>query len=439
MRRLSLVQRFGLQSAAFVGVMALVLGGALTLAVRTIYLDAAARAAQTTADQVLLPHLSDDNFAAGMLTAQAQAELRRFVADNKNSGGISAIKVWSRDGRLVFSTNAKDQIGFRYPEDNALKLALAGTRTREVVGGGDEKSKKMSSASSAIRVDAPILGSAGTETIGAVEVYQPYAPVQTEIVRIVSLIWMIVIGGALPSYFLQMRFLRRTSVALTSAERDLREVNRRLEVSLDNLAMHSLGTLQALVAAVDAKDSYTARHSMAVTDYAVAIGRHLGLPDSDIVALERAGLLHDVGKIGTPEIVLLKPALLDELEFEVIREHPEMSGHIVETIPFLAELAPVVRAHHERWDGLGYPDALAGANIPLLARILSVADAFDAMTSDRPYRTGVPVVEACIEIATQKNGQFDPRVVDALLGALDAGEVKVLVHQIPSRRVARTA
>jgi len=260
-----------------------------------------------------------------------------------------------------------------------------------------------------------------------------YSDAGAQSARVVALIWLIVIGSALPAYLLQMRFLRHAAAALTSAESDLQEVNQRLEGSLDDLEMHSLGTLQALVAAVDAKDSYTARHSIAVTDYAVAIGRQLGLSASDIVALERAGLLHDVGKIGTPEIVLLKPARLDESEFEVIREHPEMSGHIVETIPFLANLAPVVRAHHERWDGAGYPDALAGNDIPLLARILSVADAFDAMTSDRPYRTGMPAIDACVELSTHKSAQFDPQVVDALLEAIDAREVRVFTRQVPSR------
>lgn len=260
-----------------------------------------------------------------------------------------------------------------------------------------------------------------------------YSDAGAQSARVVALIWLIVIGGALPSYVLQVRFLRHAAVALTSAESDLEQVNQRLEGSLDDLEMHLLGTLQALVAAVDAKDGYTARHSIAVTDYAVAIGRQLGLTASDIVALERAGLLHDVGKIGTPEIVLLKPERLDEREFEVIREHPEMSGHIVETIPFLANLAPVVRAHHERWDGAGYPDALAGQDIPLLARILSVADAFDAMTSDRPYRTGMPAIDACVELSMHKSAQFDPQVVDALLDAIDAREVRVFTRQVPSR------
>jgi len=260
-----------------------------------------------------------------------------------------------------------------------------------------------------------------------------YSDVGVQSARAVALIWLIVIGGALPAYFLQMRFLRHAAAALTSAESDLQAVNHRLEGSLDDLERHSLGTLQALVAAVDAKDSYTARHSIAVTDYAVAIGRQLGLSTRDIVSLERAGLLHDVGKIGTPEVVLLKPTHLDEFELEVMREHLEMSGHIVETIPFLAELAPIIRAHHERWDGLGYPDAMAGEDIPLLARVLSVADAFDAMTSDRPYRTGMPAMDACLEIALHKGTQFDPRVVDALLGAISAREVQVLSDPIPAR------
>jgi putative nucleotidyltransferase with HDIG domain len=131
--------------------------------------------------------------------------------------------------------------------------------------------------------------------------------------------------------------------------------------------------------------------------------------------LERAALLHDIGKIGVPEALLLKPSALSPEDYERVKEHSEAGARILETVPFLADVVPIVRHHHERWDGSGYPAGLAGEDIPFLARVLAVADSFDAMVSERPYRGPLPRRLAIDEVVLCSGSQFDPAVVDAFV------------------------
>jgi len=187
----------------------------------------------------------------------------------------------------------------------------------------------------------------------------------------------------------------------------------------------NLATVEALAAMVDAKDAYTRGHSGRVSGYAAAIAAALGLPEADIARVRQAGLLHDVGKIGVPDAILLKPGGLSDEEFAVIKQHPAIGERILQGLPFLAEILPAVRHHHERWDGRGYPDGLVGAAIPADAAILAVADSFDAMTSSRTYRVALPVAEAIRRVREGAGAQYDPRLVAAFDRALADGTLAV--------------
>jgi putative nucleotidyltransferase with HDIG domain len=215
------------------------------------------------------------------------------------------------------------------------------------------------------------------------------------------------------------RFVRRAERAFADDQKVIDALDRRLKHSLHELEEHSVGTLQALVAAVDARDTYTAHHSLNVSDYSCAIARQMGLRD-ELGALERAGLLHDIGKIGVSEYALLKPGRLTPEEYASIKEHSEIGARIIEMAPFLSTIVPVIRHHHERWDGEGYPAGLAGEDIPQLSRILGVADALDAMTSHRSYRNALSVTRARKELIEGRGSQFDPAVVDATVALLDS-------------------
>lgn len=180
-----------------------------------------------------------------------------------------------------------------------------------------------------------------------------------------------------------------------------------------------LGTVRALAAAVDARDADTEFHSRNVAAMASQVARELGLDDLHCALVETAGLMHDVGKIGVADDILRKPGPLDESERATVREHAELGERIL-TSTAMDEVLPWIRHHHERWDGEGYPDGLRAVEIPLEARILAVCDAWDAMTSDRPYRAALTRAEAAEELETHAGTQFDPAVVQVFLRAVGA-------------------
>jgi putative nucleotidyltransferase with HDIG domain len=188
--------------------------------------------------------------------------------------------------------------------------------------------------------------------------------------------------------------------------------NAKLVEDLDAL---NWGTLMALSLAVDAKSAWTAGHSARVTKAAIGIGTVLGLAGPDIEVLRRAGLLHDIGKIATPPEVLDKPESLTLDERRMIQEHPRVGARILEPIEAYASVVPMVLQHHECYDGSGYPDGLAGEKITLGGRILAVADFYDALTSDRPYRKALGQSETLKTIQKEAGRQFDPLVVNAFL------------------------
>jgi HD-GYP domain-containing protein (c-di-GMP phosphodiesterase class II) len=184
-------------------------------------------------------------------------------------------------------------------------------------------------------------------------------------------------------------------------------------------------TVNALTAAIDAKSHWTSGHSRRVTSYALDIGQQMDLDDKSMFTLKTSGLLHDVGKIGVPDVILEKPGKLTDDEFEAIKQHTVQGFQIIEPVRHLKPMLSGIRNHHERYDGKGYPDGLSGEDIPFLARILAVADAFDAMTSDRPYRPGMEEEKALHILADDDGRQWDVDVVDAFMRTRDPKLSKV--------------
>ena len=184
-----------------------------------------------------------------------------------------------------------------------------------------------------------------------------------------------------------------------------------------------LSTVEALANALEARDEYTSSHARWITDTALRVGEELGLDSETLKRLELGALFHDIGKIGIPNSVLLKPGPLTDEERLLIETHPELGERIIAPIDQLQNVCGIVRACHERWDGQGYPDRKAGEEIPLEARIIFACDAYHAMTTDRPYRRALPAEEALRRLEEAAGTQFDPQVVEVCLRVLDATPV----------------
>lgn len=190
-----------------------------------------------------------------------------------------------------------------------------------------------------------------------------------------------------------------------------------------NMKNNFMETIQALSAAIEQKDPYTQGHSQRVCDLAEKLGQELKLRTYELEQLRYAAILHDIGKIGIPESILNKPGSLTREEFDQIKNHPLMGVNILQKIDFLKEVTLIMQNHHEYYDGSGYPEGKAGDRIPFLSRIITLADAYDAMTSDRPYRAALSPEHAIEEIQDKSGSQFDPQVVRAFLKLYKEGKV----------------
>jgi putative two-component system response regulator len=208
---------------------------------------------------------------------------------------------------------------------------------------------------------------------------------------------------------------------LAAYAHDLRQAYEGERARREELQATYLATVKMLAAAIEARDPYTGGHVERVAAYAIAIGRELGWEPNRLAALELGAVLHDIGKIGVEDRILRKPGPLNPDEWEQLRQHPVIGARMLAMVPFLQGAAASARHHHERYDGQGYPDQLAGQAIPAEARVVSVADTFDAMTSARSYRAALPAETALAEIERRAGAQFDPTVVAAFLHAFAAG------------------
>ena len=226
--------------------------------------------------------------------------------------------------------------------------------------------------------------------------------------------------------FEQLLLLIESGIKSIEQMHEIKRINEMLKESKEQLERAYLDTIQSLRYAVEAKDPYTRGHSDRVSEYAVLIGRKMGLPEDEIKTLQIGGLFHDIGKIGVPDSILQKEAKLTDDEYSQIKNHPSIGAHILGEAEAFKDIIPIVKHHHERFDGRGYPSRLSGEEIPLLARITAVADTFDAMTSKRSYRNALDIQYVKEEIERCKGTQFDPKIAEVFLEILnnDFGKIQ---------------
>ena len=217
----------------------------------------------------------------------------------------------------------------------------------------------------------------------------------------------------------QLQLLVESGIKAVEQMNLIKKINQELKETNEKLEKAYLETIETLRFTVEAKDTYTRGHSDRVSEYSVLIGKYLNLSENDLHLLKIGGLFHDIGKIGVPDSILLKTSKLTDDEYSEIKNHPTIGAHIHSNATIFEDAIPIVKHHHERYDGHGYPSKLAGEDIPYLARIAAVADSFDAMTSRRTYRDSLSIDIVKEEIEKNKGTQFDPKIADVFLDILN--------------------
>jgi len=413
-RSVTLLRVFVVASALILAVGATVLGSVLTRALRGQALDDAKTSLTQYTNGVLGPRLVAGNEVK--VGPEVTALVERELAARPD---ILSVKVWRADGVLAWTSLAPERIGRRFPLGHHLEEVIetgAAEAELEDLGEAEDAEEARLARDHVLEVYAPIR--AGDDVIGAYEIYADSSPLEESIARYKRAIWLATGGVFVALWGLLALLVRGASQTLRRQTDALRERSAALTDAYRRLEESSLDALAGLNATVEAKDPYTVGHARRVQRAAVAIGEELGLPRHDLDVLRFGALFHDIGKIAVPDLLLTKPERLSAEEYDLIKHHPAEGARIVGRFKPLRDAAPIVRHHHERWNGTGYPDGLAGDEIELVAAVTRLAEAWDAMRIERPYRRALPVDEAITEIERGRGSDFAPSVVDAFFAAL---------------------
>jgi HD domain len=367
--------------------------------------------------RVVVPWAKDRQLAATVMTHDIVT-----VKVWKRSGLLAWTNPYSRtsSGRTVHNRDRRLIENRGVPLDDELDEAIHENRpVAELVGTGadgeDAFERNDLGYKQLFEVYAPIDNKSGTRAIGAYEIYANPEALGRLIGSRRTMLWLAVGVVFLTLWAALALLVRAASRTLSRQNAKLRARTLRLAEANRLLEQSALDAVESLNATVDAKDPYTAGHSQRVQRIAIALGEELGLDRDELDVLRFAGLVHDIGRIGVPDAILTKPDRLTELEFEIVKRHPEDGARIIGRLHRLDAAVPAVLHHHERWDGNGYPYGLRGDAIPLEAAIVGLADAVDAMTTDRPYSAARSLEDATDEVVRNRGTQFALAVVDAFV------------------------
>lgn len=331
--------------------------------------------------------------------------------------GIVRIKIWSLDKKLLYS-NYNRNIGAQSKANTELDQALAGETARKLSTLEKPENETERQWGRLLEVYVPLRMAGSDQIQGAIEIYQTTEELDKRIAETKRIVVIGVFTG------FGVLFLGLFGVVLGAARRLLARSHENERLAIEVARAYDQ-TIEGWAKALDLKDHETEGHSRRVTELSVAIARVMGCSTVELVNIRRGALLHDIGKMGVPDAILRKPGPLDSDEWDVMKQHPQFSGHILQQIGYLTAALDIPLYHHEKWDGTGYSQGLRGKEIPLPARIFAVVDVWDALTNDRPYRRAWPVEKARDYICEQAGKQFDPAVVDIFLRLLDKLKIKV--------------
>jgi len=407
----SLEKRF-----AVLSLITLVLLGSLILAGNIWYtkkqlLSAATRYSEAWANSVIKHQFRESDFSEGIST-ERYYKINKFFMENVLNEEIIRVNVWNQEGQVVFS-NEKNIVHKRFRIGNALTKALRG-QTKANLSIVKQKSDS-NHVSRKLEVYVPIYAKDNRKVLGAFELHINGQALADELHHNYWVTSLSTIGSLIILYGALMGVMKKASSTILAQSNEINKLYRNLDDSLEWQEKSQVGTIKALLSTLNAKDNYTAGHSIRVARYALSIGKKIGFSDQQLKVLEVAALFHDIGKIGIPETILNKPGQFSAEENELIKKHPSIGADIVGSIHYFVKHAKIIRHHHERVDGMGYPDRLKDDEIPLESRILAVADTYDALNSDRPYRKGVSKEKALAIIEAVKGSQLDEEVVLSFL------------------------
>jgi HD-GYP domain-containing protein (c-di-GMP phosphodiesterase class II) len=348
----------------------------------------------------LTPELLDEPLSGDDLAAFDAA-----VEDGILSSRTVLVNVYNADGRLVYSSG--DGPAVRAAPGATLD---GGAVVSDVGSPSDFQEPGLGSFGQLVEVAVPIRVDGVSGVAGAAVVYSDYTPIASYIGRIEDSVYISIAAALAALYLVLVVIVRRGSNAIRHQRDEIEMRTRELKARYESI-------VSVLCAALDLQDNMTQGHAKRVAEIAAVVAWQMGLRKEQLRRIEKASILHDIGKIGVADAVLAKTGPLDEAEWEQMKRHPELGYEIISGIDFLRDAAEVIHAHHERWDGTGYPRGLKGEDIPIGARIFAVVDAYNAMTSHRPYRKAQPHRHAVEEIVRNSGTQFDPDVVRAFLEA----------------------
>jgi len=389
-----LLRRFAVVSLTATVAVGLLFGTTAAHVVEGYAYRARAQAIAFYVAEFLAPRLTPEDFRLSPkhLRVQFEFALRTVVG----RAGIQSATVWTPEGRVLYSSIPQPE-GGSFPTSPALTQAIEGRVTWERLG----KTPGTPATPQRLEVFIPVMVKGSAGPVAVYDVVSTLSDLGPAIAQLRRSVWMSVVLGIVVLYGTLFSIVHRASRDLERQQANLREA--------------LVGTIRSLANAVDARDLATGNHSSCVAEYAADIARAMKLNAEGIREAEAAGFLHDLGKIGVPDSILTKPGPLTKREWIAVQRHSAVGYDILRPVPIPEGVKLAVRHSHERWDGTGYPDGLAGEEIPLLARVVAVADAYEALTTPRPYRAARPAQEAVEEIRRCSATQFDPRVVDAFL------------------------
>jgi len=365
-------------------------------------------------------HLGAEDFETPKLKTEDYESFAAAIRDISEIPQFLRIKFYDRQGRIIWSDEPK-LVGVRFTTNPDLDRALKGEVVAQYSRLSREENVYERGFNYVLEAYIPLYFG-NPEVFAVAEVYYGVDELFERIASTRVAIWIIILTSFLALHLLLSKIFFNASGLIVKQKEDLERANLTLQKAY-------LGTIKALVSAVDAKDRYTRGHSVRVAQIAVRLAESLGVGDKTKFEIQQAALLHDVGKIGIEDVILTKPGRLDPEEWEMVKKHPVIGATILAQAGTLGEeLVSMIRAHHERFDGSGYPDGLMREQIPLGARIIAVADAYDAMRSNRPYRTAKAPEEVLAELEDASGTQFDPVIVEAFFDIAD--EIEEAIYTV---------